>query len=37
MTTGVYSPGQLAYASSGSSLSFAADAPYFALDFRVPL
>jgi hypothetical protein len=28
--TGRYSPGQSAYASSGSSVSFAADAPYFA-------
>ena len=28
--TGRYSPGQSAYASSGSPVSFAADAPYFA-------
>jgi len=28
--TGVYSPGQSAYASSGLSVSFAADAPYLA-------
>ena len=28
--TGRYSPGQSAYASSGSSVSFTADAPYFA-------
>ena len=28
--TGRYSPGQSAYASSGLSVSFAADAPYFA-------
>ena len=28
--TGTYSPGQSAYASSGSPVSFAADAPYFA-------